>query len=74
MWYNLSMQMEFGSGPPLKESSPWLKDERERHARILDVAERNSVIEGLPRFTTAVRERLLRRLAELAVPAPEPRE
>lgn len=63
------MSIDFGDGPPLKETSPWLRDERERHLRILDAAERNSVIEGLPRFTQEMRSRLLRRLAELAVPA-----
>lgn len=68
------MQPNFGGGQPLKETSPWLKDDRERHLRILDVAERNSVIEGLPRFTRAMREQMLKRLAALALPdqAPPP--
>jgi hypothetical protein len=67
------MSIEFSDGPPLKETSPWLRDERERHLRILDAAERNSVIEGLPRFTQEMRFRLLRRLAELAVSGQAPR-
>lgn len=66
------MQPNFGGGPPLKETSPWLNDDRERHLRILDVAERNSVIEGLPRFTRAMRERMLKRLASLDVPEQAP--
>jgi hypothetical protein len=67
------MSIDFGDGPPLKDTSPWLRDERERHLRILDAAERNSVIEGLPRFTQVMRARMLTRLAELAVPAQVPR-
>lgn len=48
VWYTCIM--EFGKGPTLREACPWLRDDAERHARILDVVERNSVIEGLPPF------------------------
>ena len=48
----------FGEGPALKDACPWLKDTAERHRRILDVTERNSVIEGLPPMTRACPEAL----------------
>jgi len=54
--------IEFGLGPTLREASPWLCDDAERHARILDVVERNSVIEGLPAFSAEARQRILQQL------------
>ena len=62
----------FGTGPTLAESSPWLKNPEERHRRILDVTERNSVIEGLPPFTAETRERIAAQLRDVTSPAPEP--
>lgn len=64
-----------GTGPTLAEISPWLRDAAERHRRILEVAERNSVIEGLPPFTIEVRERIAEQLRQVTAvsPAPEPR-
>ena len=62
------LSLYMGAGPTLLEACPWLQDDRIRHERILDVAERNSVIEGLPPFTNEFRDRLraeLRGLAEL---------
>jgi hypothetical protein len=56
-WYNTGMT-DFGKGPTLAEANPWLRDEAERIERILDVTERNSVIEGLPPLSDAMRERL----------------
>lgn len=53
-----------GTGPTLAEVSPWLRDAAERHRRILDVAERNSVIEGLPPFTDELRERIAEQLRQ----------
>ena len=53
---------DFGKGPTLAESNPWLRNETERVERILDVTERNSVIEGLPPFSEETRERLRREL------------
>ena len=44
-----------GTGPTLRESSPYLRDDAECIARILDVAERNSMIEGLPAFDEGLR-------------------
>lgn len=49
LWLNES-RMEFGTGPTLRESCKWLQDDDERHRRILDVTERNSVIGGFRRF------------------------
>jgi len=54
-----------GSGPSLIDASPWLRDPEERHERILDVAERNSVIEGLPPFTDEIRRKILDELIDL---------
>jgi hypothetical protein len=45
-----------GAGPSLRASSPYLRDEAECIARILDVAERNSMIEGLPAFDEPLRQ------------------
>ena len=47
--------IDFGTGPTLKEACPWLRDDAERQKRIVDVAERNSVIEGLPPFQEETR-------------------
>jgi hypothetical protein len=54
--------MDFGAGPTLIEFCLFLRDPEERHARILDVVERDSVIEGLPPFTPEFREEILRDL------------
>jgi hypothetical protein len=56
-WYNWSMT-DFGAGLTLQEANPWLRDEAERIGRILEVAERNSVLEGLPPFSEEMRRRL----------------
>jgi hypothetical protein len=48
VWYNFGMNIEFGTGPTLQEFSPWLRDPAARLELILDAAERDSVIEGLP--------------------------
>lgn len=52
------MAIDFGTGPTLKKACPWLRDDRTRIELILDVAERNSVIEGLPPFKEETRRRL----------------
>ena len=49
---------DFGKGPTLEQVCPWLRDRAERTERILDVAERNSVIEGLPPLSDEVRRQL----------------
>ena len=64
------MKIDFGSGLPLKDASPWLRDENARLERILDVTERNSVIEGLPPFDPEMRRRLKAQLKALAEPSP----
>lgn len=55
----------------LIEANPWIRDAQARHKRFLDVAERNSVIEGLPPFSDEFREELLR---DVAAHGPTPRE
>jgi hypothetical protein len=60
------MTPDFGSGAPLKDASPWLQDDAVRHARILQVTECNSVIEGLPPFQDDSRERIAAELAAIA--------
>jgi hypothetical protein len=57
--------MHFGTGPSLKDACPWLRDDAQRRERILDVAERNSVIEGLPPFGEELREKLRKRMAAI---------
>jgi hypothetical protein len=72
-WYNICMT-DFGKGLPLIEANPWLRDEAERIARIIDVTERNSVIEGLPPLNAEVIDELRRELAARAANAPLPVE
>jgi hypothetical protein len=48
--------MTFGSGQPLRQFSPHLRDPKECKEIILDRTERNSVIEGLPRFDAKIRK------------------
>lgn len=68
------MAPPLGSGPTLREACQWLRDDAERHARILDVTERNSVIEGLPPFREETRQRLMAELQALSGPSPTPAE
>lgn len=63
---------DFGKGPTLAESNPWLQDEAQRIERILEVTERNSVIEGLPAFSDETRERLRQELMTDAGPGQAP--
>jgi hypothetical protein len=60
------MKIEFGNGPRLVELAPWLRDMTLRHERILDVTERDSVIEGLPPFEAETRRRMLCQLQAIA--------
>jgi hypothetical protein len=46
--------MDITPGPSLLHSLPHLRDESECFARILNVAERNSVIEGLSPFNDSL--------------------
>lgn len=66
--------MDFGNGPILKDACPYLRDDEERRERILDVVERNSVIEGLPPFEEETRRRLQKQLAAISGPPPAPDE
>ena len=70
-WYNIDMT-DFGKGPTLAEANPWLRDEAERIERILDVTERDSVIEGLPPFSEGTRERLRKELTAGSRPGQAP--
>lgn len=63
---------DFGKGLPLEQANPWLRDEAERIARILDVAERNSVIEGLPPFSEELRRKLREELTSAPSHHPSP--
>ncbi|MEX2120826.1 MAG: hypothetical protein WD847_14640 [Pirellulales bacterium] len=66
---------DFGKGPVLKDACPWLRDDAQRWESILDVVERNSVIEGLPPFQAETRLRILEQLKALSAGAgPEPAE
>ncbi len=60
-WYNTNMT-DFGKGPTLTQANPWLRDEAERIEQILDVTDRNSIIEGLPPLSSETRERLRKEL------------
>jgi len=62
--------MDFGNGPILKDACPYLRDDAERRERIIDVVERNSVIEGLPPFEEETRQRLRKQLAAISGPPP----
>lgn len=66
--------VNFGKGPTLREAFDWLQDDSVRRREILDVAERNSVIEGLAPFTEETRRRLLAQLEHPNLPPPAPRE
>tara|TARA_R110002049_G_scaffold167265_5_gene333457 strand:+ start:595 stop:825 length:231 start_codon:yes stop_codon:yes gene_type:complete len=53
---------DFGTGKTLREASAFLRDDAQRHALILNVVERDSVIEGLPPFTEEFRNQLRQQL------------
>ena len=63
---------DFGKGPTLKDASPYLRDDKSRIEQILTVTETDSMIEGLPPFDEATRERLRRRLRIAASRRPKP--
>ena len=48
--------MTFGTGIPLRQHVQALRDPKRRKEIILDRTERNSVIEGLPRFDATIRK------------------
>ncbi|MBI3618688.1 hypothetical protein HY213_01485 [Candidatus Peregrinibacteria bacterium] len=54
--------MTFGKRATLWEHSPFLRKKNERAARIVDAAERNSIIEGLPPFGKHRRQRMIKEL------------
>lgn len=58
--------MTFGTGTPLRQFSSHLRDAVKRHQIILDRVERNSVIEGLPRFTKKSKDECLREIKKVS--------
>lgn len=68
------MAIDFGTGPPLKDACSWLRDDLARCESILDVTERNRVIEGLPPFQAETRRRLKEQLMALGARQPGPAE
>lgn len=74
MCYNLRMAVDFNNVTPLISALPWLRDDQTRHEVILEVTERDSVIEGLPSFDAADRARILARLQLIAAERRERRE
>lgn len=54
--------MTFGKGTSLRAHSKYLKNPKERTKRILNVVERNSIIEGLPKFSKETRRKFARKL------------
>ena len=56
----------FGTGISLRQFSKKLRNSDTRQRIILDRAERNSIIEGLPRFTKQTKQECLRELHDLA--------
>jgi hypothetical protein len=63
--------IHLGTGPTLREACIWMRDPKERHRRIVDAAERNSVIAGLPPFSPELWQALLRRLEAMATAVSE---
>jgi hypothetical protein len=68
------MAIDFGTGPILKDACPWLRDDARRHEEILDVTERDSVIEGLPPFAEETWRQLREKLSAMSARQPTPRE
>jgi hypothetical protein len=64
----MSSNNDKSKAPTLAESNPWICSADARHKRFLDVAERNSVIEGLPAFSDEFRAELLSEIKNFASP------
>ncbi len=62
--YNVCMT--FGTGIPLRQFSSHLRNEAVRHQLILDRVERDSIIEGLPRFTKKSRSECLKEIRKVS--------
>ncbi|MDD5054838.1 MAG: hypothetical protein PHZ00_01050 [Candidatus Peribacteraceae bacterium] len=58
--------MKFGTGIPLRQFSTHLRNDAVRHQMILNCVERNSVIEGLPRFTKKTRNECLQEIRKVS--------
>ena len=54
--------MTFGKGNSLRAHSKYLQNPKERTKRILNVVERNSIIEGLQKFSKQTRQKFARKL------------
>ena len=53
------------SSKTLLQGCKWLQNDDVRNAAILEVVERNSIIEGLPRLSQAFRQRVGRKYRSL---------
>jgi len=59
--------MTFGTGKPLRQLSPALRNTSQRRQLILDRVERDSVIEGLPKFDDDIRRDCLKEMERVSV-------
>ena len=58
--------MTFGRGKPLRQHVKALRNPQERKDIILDRTERNSVIEGLPKFDNTIRKSCEKRIDSIS--------
>lgn len=58
--------MTFGIGKTLRQLSPILSDKKKRQEIILDRVERDSVIEGLPKFDQHIRQECLKEMEQIS--------
>ncbi len=58
--------MTFGKGISLRQFSPALRNDEARHEIILATVERDSVIEGLPRFTKTTKRECLEEIRKVS--------
>ena len=59
------------SSKTLMQGCRWLQKDDVRNAAIFEVVERNSIIEGLPRLSQALRQRLDRQYRTLNEQSPK---
>jgi hypothetical protein len=62
--------VDYGSGALVKDVCPWLADDAGSIGCIIEAAERNNVIEGLPPYDRANRDRLHEELRLIFANAP----
>ncbi|MBU0766457.1 hypothetical protein KKF55_01570 [Patescibacteria group bacterium] len=59
--------MTFGTGKPIRHFSKALRNTKKRRDIILDRTERNSVIEGLPKFDDGIRKSCEQKMDAIAM-------